>query len=107
MTDLVIYEKKFEVQMSKWDSFELTERQMEFFDECYEERVMFKRSDWTRINPSFFVTAKPYDWIPWFSASEMKILAEKKKEFYLNTWRNPSKKEEAKIIEKIRLNLNK
>jgi len=102
MKDLIIYEKKFEVQMSKWDGFELTEAQMDFFDKCFEERVMFKRSDWTRINPSFFVSAKPFSWVPWFWPSEMTILSEKKKEFYLNTWRNPSQKEVATIIEKIK-----
>lgn len=83
--NLIKYEKKFKLIMSNKDEFVLSENEMKRLETQIVEWGIFKKEDWTLINPSFFVIAEPFDLIEWITDQESKMLNDKEKQAWKAT----------------------
>jgi len=102
MTQLIKYTKSFKITMSNKDTFTLNENEMEKFKAAVSTWSICSKDDWTLINPSFFMTAKPFKAIDWLNEEQQARLEERKKEYKAQLGKMPSESKIAEWIEKLK-----
>jgi len=87
MTQLIKYTKQFKLKMSTKDEFSLNEDEMKRFKNQVATWWIFEKEDWTLINPSFFITAEPFQAMDWLNNYQRKKLAEKEDSIKSKHWK--------------------
>ena len=95
--EIIIYEKKFKLMMSDKTEHNLNENEMMRFEKQIQFWWIFKKDDWTLINPSFFITAKPYEHLE-MSEYEARMIEEKNK----SIWWKATTSKKIEWLEKLR-----
>ncbi len=105
MTQLIKYSENFKLKMSTKDEFVLSKSEMQRFENMIINWGVFKKEDWTLINPSFFITASPFQSIDWLTLDMVSELEARKIRFKEALWRKPKESEILVWIEKLKKNL--
>jgi len=58
--ELIVFEEKFKIRMSDKSEFNISGKEMKRFEMAIMWKWLFKKEDWTLINPSYFITAEPF-----------------------------------------------
>jgi len=59
--EIIKYEKQFKIEMSNKSEFNISEKEMNLFTECANNKWVYEMRNWTLINTAFFMTASPFN----------------------------------------------